>query len=173
MDFKLIILFICLSSVSIANQPAAIRHTSTCQVACQRYISIPGGDEMQSLKIKDLEKLYGRKFTLKEKIRIKLLKLSLKKAQNKNYTDEDPGKLATISFIAGILTLGLLVVAFANIITGVIFLVMIPALALVALWCGLRSARSGKKFKNLFGIIVGGITLLASLAIGLIAMISI
>ena len=108
-------------------------------------------------KIKELEKTAGRKFTFKEKLQIKLLKVFAKKSKHKKfYGNADPDKQATLSFIFALAALGLLIPGLLNVITGAAFLGIIPVLAVAAIWLGLKSKKSGKNFKNMFGIIAGG-----------------
>ena len=127
-------------------------------------------DYIQALTIKDIQKISGHKLSLSEKLNILLLKHRLKRiAKNKRPYEADAGKQASISFILGIITIGLLLGG--NILTGVAFLAIIPIFGLLALWFGLKSARNGgKTFKNMFGIIVGGLVVIAGVIIGISAL---
>ncbi|OSZ80209.1 hypothetical protein CAP36_02860 [Chitinophagaceae bacterium IBVUCB2] len=112
-------------------------------------------------KIKDLEKLIGKRFTLKEKIEIRILSIGYKKKIRANkFAPGDPDKQGKLSFIFGVAALALLSTIFlpwaSGSFLGIILLFAIPVLAGLALWLGLRSAREGKNFKNVFGIIAGG-----------------
>lgn len=121
-----------------------------------------------NLKIKELEKVSGRKFTFKEKIKFQALKILFKKNSTKKfYKEANPDKQATFSFLFALLAIGLLIPGLLNVLTGAAFLGIIPVLAILALWLGLRSKRSGKNFKNMFGIIVGGSIILLGLIIGI------
>lgn len=125
----------------------------------------------RELKIRDVERIVGRKLRFKEKIQLTIVKMQLKNSRKKNYYEADPDKQALISLIAGSVVLIVAILGLFNLITGIAFLVLIPALAVLALWLGLRSAMSGKNFKNMFGIIAGGLVILAGIAIALGALI--
>jgi hypothetical protein len=124
--------------------------------------------QFRDYKIKELEKTAGRKFTFKEKMQIKLLKAFTKKGKYKKfYGNADPDKQATLSFVFALAALGLLIPGLLNIITGAAFLGIIPLLAILALWLGLKSKRAGKNFKNMFGIIAGGSIIVIGIVIAL------
>jgi lipopolysaccharide export LptBFGC system permease protein LptF len=123
------------------------------------------------LKISNVEKIVGRKLRFREKIQLIVLKKQLNRSKKKIYYEADPDKQALVSLIAGSVVLIIVTLGLFNLITGIAFLVLIPALAVLALWLGLRSARSGKNFKNMFGIIAGGLVILTGVAIALGALI--
>jgi hypothetical protein len=78
-----------------------------------------------SLKIKDIQKLTGRKLTLKEKIAVLLLKRKIRQHAN---DDTQPGKTALIIAIVGLglLLLGLLVpyLIFGSLVAAIIAIVL-------------------------------------------------
>ena len=104
-----------------------------------------------SLKIKEIEKDAGKKFTLKEKIFIKLFQLQLKKELNRN-TNDEPSKKGKTSKILGITGLVLLFVPYAT-------LAALP-LSIIAIVMGTNAANENPNDKNArTGKILGWITL--------------
>jgi hypothetical protein len=108
-----------------------------------------------SLKIKDAEKLMGRKMTLKEKIAFKLFRHQLKKSKTGDETGSS--KEGKTAFILGLIALSLIFVPFAA-------LASIP-LAIIAIVKGNNARKlnpEDKKAKT--GVVLGWV------ALGLIAL---
>lgn len=138
---------------------SALIFTSSHAVVSLSSLSIPGEtkiveeppDLLKSLakmKVKDLEKIAGRKLSLKEKVGFYILKLRLKRQSN-NETATDNGKTA---FLLGLLSLLCLFVPFVNFAS--IFL------AIIAIVIGnkeLKQNPSNHKAKT--GVILGWITI--------------
>ena len=128
--------------------------------------------DLFSLKIKDIEKLTGRKFTLKEKIQLKFFQLSLRKYPRgyKKVTIADTQ--TNLSFIMALIALIMTGFAFTGITVSsflaIVLLAGIPLLALLSAWFGFRSIkRNGTNFKNLFSLIVGSGIIILSIIIGI------
>ena len=126
--------------------------------------------DLSQYSVKELERLSGKKFTLKQKIAVKFLQKGGKKARK--LVEEDPQ--GNLSFISALIVLGSLSLLFLPNLSsffGALFLVIVCATALLALWMGLRSKRKrGKTFKNMFGIIVGGGVIIIAIILSISAL---
>ena len=112
-------------------------------------------------KMRDLQKIAQRKFTLKEKMVIKMLQRMEKR--NARVPIDKEGKL---SFLAALGLLGvygiwlLFINSSAFSVISPIGLTLIFLLAIAAVWLGWRSKKQGGwRFRNAFGVIVGGIAI--------------
>ncbi len=111
----------------------------------------PQLQSLSALKIKDAEKLLGRKMKLKEKIAFRLLQWKLKKElkSKKGESGVDHGKT---SMILGIIGIGLLLIPYLAI-------AAIPC-AILAIIFGNKARKSNKNDgKALAGIILGWVTI--------------
>lgn len=128
-----------------------------------------------NMKMKELEKMTGRKFNLLEKIQIKLAQKKYRRGFKKNnYDPMDQDRQANWSFIAALLFLGFLGMSFLPITTpyllGIVLLALLIGLSIVATWFGIKSVKDNKNFKGIFGIIVGGGTIAAGIVIAISAL---
>ncbi|NOT51142.1 MAG: hypothetical protein HOP10_07670 [Chitinophagaceae bacterium] len=110
--------------------------------------------KITDLKIKDLQKLTGRKFTLKEKIGFGILKLKLK--QQLKHTPADGSKKGETALIFGIGSLAILFLA--TVVPGALFASFIAAIIAIILGGSARKKDpSDKKAKT--AKLLGWITL--------------
>ena len=126
---------------------------------------------LSDYSIGDLRRMTGKKFTLKQKIAYKFVQ----KAGKRYRKAAEPDRQGNHSFIAALILLGLLSLEFFPItLTGIaapLFFGAVVGLAFLAFWLGLRSKRKrGKTFKNMFGIIVGGGTILVGIILAISAL---
>ena len=124
------------SSTTVAVKPGSFK------------LSVKGISEM---KVKEFEKLAGKKFSLKEKISVKILQLKLKKDLKKQSSGKTPSKGKT-AFILGLLGLILLVVPYASI-------AALPLAILAIIFGGQALKDNPKDTKAKTGIILGWVTL--------------
>lgn len=104
-----------------------------------------------SLEIKEIEKLTGKKFTLKEKIGIKFLQHKTKK-ELKSKKEESKTDLGKTSMILGIIGLGLILIPY-------LFIASVP-LAILAIILGNKARKADRNNrKAITGIILGWVTL--------------
>lgn len=110
----------------------------------------PSITEILKLKIRDAEKIAGKKFSLKEKIAFKLLQHKYKKSQHP--AEENWAKKGKTAMILGIIALGILFIPYAG-------LASIP-LAIIAIAKGnkVKKADPGNKQAKT-GVILGWIAL--------------
>jgi hypothetical protein len=122
-------------------------------------------NSFSGLKMKDLQKLAGRKFTLKEKIAVKIFQYILKKEGRKKRPEPDNPKKGELAMILGIIGLASLIIPlyFLSIAS-----VPLAVLAIVFGSSALKKDRGDKMAKA--GIILGAITL-ALIAIAVILVI--
>ena len=155
----LILVLFTLSSFSVHNNaglPVVAQPSATTQID-----PTPTTERIAKMKIKEAEKLLGRKFTLKEKIAFKIAQLKLKKdLKTKAEGKSSKGKTA---MILGIIGLAVLLIPY-----GIIASI---ALAIIAIVMGSQARKENKNDgKAQAGIILGIVTLaLIALAIILVA----
>lgn len=151
---KLLFLFTLFIILSSFSKTELIHPVSAKEPAKKEIFPIKDKEfekKISSLKIKVIEKDAGKKFTLKEKISIKLFQLQLKKELNRN-TNDEPSKKGKTSKILGIIGLVLLFVPYAT-------LAALP-LSIIAIVMGTNAAKENPKDKNArTGKILGWITL--------------
>ena len=95
-----VLAFVCLFSITFL--PALASNGSNFPLAFpinEKYSSQTSAKKMSLLKVRDLEKLAGRKFTIREKIAFLILK---KKTRNQEAAPKSKGKTALIYGIVGI-----------------------------------------------------------------------
>ena len=113
---------------------------------------------LSDVKMRDLQKIARKKFTLKEKMIIKMVQ-RMEKRNARAPLDKD-GKHSFLAatgllFVYGLMLL--LINSSAFTVISPIGLSLIILLAIAAFWLGLRSRKkSGWRFRNLFGVIIGG-----------------
>ena len=135
-----------------------------------KIIASTPGKSIIPLKIKTLEKLLHRKFTLREKIECVIVqKIIKRKYRAQGLAETDPNKQSTWSFILGSAAALILIIAFVTLALPTLLVASIPALAIVALWLGIKSRKKGKNFRNLFGILLGGGIILLGIIFGVMA----
>lgn len=151
--------------------------TSANQLAMYPGDTLNVPQRFSQMKVREVEKLAGRKFTLKEKLVVKLAQKLEKRKRFSSIEDRIKDKNGNLSFIAAVTLLaiwGLLILLIntsAFQILGIVGFVSISALALVALWFGWKSKKNrGITFKNLFGIIVGAVVIILAIAIAISAL---
>ena len=103
------------------------------------------------MKVKEFEKVSGKKLNLKEKFAFKILQLKMKKDLKKKEITKSPSKGKT-AFILGLLGLALILVPY-----GVIASVPLSVLAIIFGGQALKDNPKDKKAKT--GVILGWITL--------------
>ena len=117
---------------------------------------------LADVKIRDLQKIAQRKFTLKEKMVIKMLQRM--ERRNARVPIDKDGKLSFLAAVGLLVVYGvtiLLINSSAFIVIEPISLSLMALLAIAALWLGLRSKKKiGWRFRNLFGVIIGGTAIL-------------
>lgn len=106
-------LSLCISLHSMAAvSPSA---TNTCTISPGHSITPTNlASQFASLKMKEVQKLVGRKLTIKEKIGVKIYQWKLKKEVRKKKAGSQSGK-GQAAMILGIVGLALLFVPFLNI----------------------------------------------------------
>jgi len=128
--------------------------------------------DIKEIKIRDLQKKMGRKFSIKEKIILAVLKKKINRMDKKSWNSEaDPNKQATISFVSGVLALSILTLGLLNVFIGLGIVILFAVLAFLAFWTGMKSRKSGRNFKNTFGFITGGLILFAGIIGGALILI--
>jgi len=154
----ILVLFI-FSSLSFQASANTLPVTLTSSVSTMQKDPVPM-DRIATMKIKEAEKILGRKFSLKEKIAFKIAQIKLKK-DLKAKVEGKPSK-GQNSMVLGIIGLACLLIPF-----GVI--ASIP-LAIIAIITGSQAKRENKDDRKAqTGIILGIVTLgLIALAILLV-----
>ena len=153
-----ILVFFTLSSFSVHNNSGL---PATAQPSAAAQIDPVPMDRITKMKIKEAEKLLGRKFTLKEKIAFKIAQLKLKK--DLKAKEEGKSSKGQTAMILGIIGIACIIIPF-----GII--ASIP-LAILAIVMGSQAKKANKNDgKAQTGIILGIVTLgLVALAIILVA----
>jgi len=119
--------------------------------------------------MRDLQKIAQRRFTLKEKMVVRMVQ-RMEKRNTKVPIDKD-GKLSFLAaagllFVYGLVLL--LINSSAFTVISPIGVSLIILLGIAAFWLGLRSKKkSGWRFRNLFGVIIGGAALAAGLFVAI------
>ena len=121
---KLLLPLAILFGLSAAANPVTLA-TAVPSVSAFLYSSEPTSKEIRPLKVKDIQKMIGRKLTLKEKIAFLILKKKLKKQS------EEGSSTGEAAFIIGILGLVLLIaglfvpyIILGSLVAGIIAIVM-------------------------------------------------
>lgn len=150
----LIIILICLAGISFSAEarPSSVVVTSNAVVkdplpAKSKYFA-----NILSMKVKEVEKLIGRKLSLKEKISFKLSQWKLKKFMTGNEPTEHQKKQANWSMILGITSIVLLFIPY-------LALLALPA-AVAAIILGIVSLKGNSNTKGIIGLATGGTTIL-------------
>lgn len=145
----LIPVFILLSSFTVKEihtKPAPISTVATVPLPALTSL-----EKLATLKIKEIEKLTGRKLKLKEKIALKIYQLKLKKELKAKEKGETKSKGQT-AFILGLVGIGVLLIPYVSI-------AAIP-LAILAIVIGSKAKKENPKDgKAQTGIILGIVTL--------------
>ena len=119
--------------------------------------------------MRDLQKIAQRKFTLKEKMVIKMVQ-RMERRNAKVPIDKD-GKLSFLAAVGLLFVYGLvllLINSSAFTVISPIGVSLIILLGIAAFWLGLWSKKkSGWRFRNLFGVIIGGAALAAGLFVAI------
>ena len=119
--------------------------------------------------MRDLQKIAQRRFTLKEKMVVRMVQ-RMEKRNTKVPIDKD-GKLSFLAAVGLLFVYGLvllLINSSAFTVISPIGVSLIILLGIAAFWLGLRSKKkSGWRFRNLFGVIIGGAALAAGLFVAI------
>jgi len=110
--YLLILVLFVFSSLSIQSNATTLPATLTSSVSTVQKDPVPI-ERLAKMKIKEAEKLLGRKFTLKEKIAFKIAQLKLKKGLKANA--EGKSSKGQTAFILSLIGLCLLIVPYAGI----------------------------------------------------------
>ena len=114
----------------------------------------PSKFDFTKIKVKDIEKITGKKMTLFQKIKLKIAQKVLNKLSDNEMTEKQR-KQAEASLILGIGSLALLLLSGAVSIFG---LLCIPA-AILAIVFGSKSLKGNSNAKGIVGVVTGGVTL--------------
>lgn len=126
-QFFLLFIGVCMATSS----PASINPVITpAETPTQQDIVLK---KIAGLKIKDLQKLAGRKFTLKEKIAIKFYQWRIKKNNDRLNVDPVRTKKGKTALILGIIAVAA---------------VLIPYIAIASIPCGILAITIGNKAKK-------------------------
>ncbi len=106
--------------------------------------------KVSSMKVKDFQKMVGRKLTLKEKVSFLIVKNKIK---NRAKTSEDPGQSA---FVMGLVALGLLVI---GLFVPYVILGSLVAAVLAIVMGSMAMKKDGDSRKAKGGKLLGWITL--------------
>lgn len=107
--------------------------------------------DFTSMKIKDIEKLTGKKFSLVEKIAVQLLQRKLKKQITLGQDPEKLRKMGTLSLLLGVTSILVLFLPY-----GIIASI---ALSIAGLVLGIKATKGGKNINAILGIIFSSVTL--------------
>jgi hypothetical protein len=125
--------------------------------------------DLKKIKIREVESLTGKKLTLFQKIKFKLLQKALVKPDKGEMTEKQQ-KQATASLILGTASIALLVLSLIPFI-GFLGIFAIPA-AILAIIFGAKSLNGNSNTRGIIGVVTGGLTLsLIILAVILLALI--
>jgi hypothetical protein len=110
--YLLILVLFVFSSLSMQTNATILPPTLTSSVSTFQADPIPM-DRLAKMKIKEVEKILGRKFTVKEKIAFKIAQLKLRKELKA--TVEGKSSKGQTAFILSLIGLCLLIVPYASI----------------------------------------------------------
>jgi len=116
----------------------------------------PPGFDLRKIKIKDIEKLTGKKLTLFQKIKFKLLQKLVARVDKREITEKQQNQ-AEASMILGISSLALMLLWILPFI-GFIGILCVPA-AILAIIFGAKSLKGNSNTPGTIGIVTGSITL--------------
>lgn len=160
--YPLIFVLIISFSSGIPGNATAIPATLTSSVSTTQQNGVPV-EKITKMKIKEAEKLLGRKFTLKEKIAFKIAQLKLKKEFRTNAeTKSSKGQTA---FILSLIGLCLLIVPYAG-------LASLP-LAIIGLVMGSQAKRENPDDSKARTAIILSLVTLGLIALGILLVIAI
>ena len=111
--------------------------------------------DISKVKIKDIEKLTGQKFTFFQKVKFKILQKALGSYKGGEITEKQK-KQAQASMILGLASLALMLLSLTPI--AFIGIFCIPA-AILAIIFGAKSLKGNSNSQGLVGVITGGITI--------------
>jgi hypothetical protein len=146
---RIILALIVLLSGSVSFALPAIS-TSIPKTGNKVILTEPVLKKITTMKVKDVQKIIGRKLTLKEKIGFWLLKKKLKKQAG------DGSKLGETSYILGFVALGLLI---AGLFLPFVILGSIVAAVLAIVFGSMAGKRDPADRKGYAGRLMGWITL--------------
>lgn len=123
--------------------------------------------DLRKFKMKEIEKMTGKKLGFFQKIKLKILLTAAKKFKDGEMTEKQK-KQATASMILGIGSIVLMLISSIPII-GFLGILCIPA-AILALVFGIKSLKGNSNTKGIIGVVTGSVTLvLIALAVILLA----
>lgn len=136
---KLIVIIFCLAYNLSYSSPAALSINPIQKASFSQMELAPPGKfnikDLLKMKVKDIEKLSGRKLTLKEKIAFLILKLKLKK--NKDFFNpENSSSAGNTALILGILALIFALIPWYTLILAI-------PLGILAITKGSKARRAG------------------------------
>jgi hypothetical protein len=113
--------------------------------------------DLRKIKVKDVEKLTGKKLSFFQKIKLKIILAAANKLKDGELTEKQE-RQATASMALGI---GSLALMFLSMIPFISFIgiLCIPA-AILAIIFGARSLKGNSNSKGIVGVVTGGVTLL-------------
>ena len=116
--------------------------------------------DFRKIKVKDVEKLAGKKLSFFQKIKLKILLAAAKKLSREEITEKQE-KQATASMLLG---LGIIVLMLLSALpfVGFISILCFPA-AILAIIFGMKSLKGNSNTKGIIGLVSGGLVLLLAI----------
>lgn len=157
----LLFLFIALCSFTVSHKAVIVPANNLESVSNPPVnITIPL-DKVASMKIKEIEKIFGRKLTIREKIAFKIAQHKIKKVlRSQTEGKESKGQTA---FILSLIGLCLLIVPYAN-------LASLP-LAIIGLTMGIKAKKENPNDTKAQTAIILSIVTFGLIVLGIIAII--
>jgi hypothetical protein len=112
--------------------------------------------DLTTIKVKDFEKLTGKKLSFFQKVKFKILQKVLRKVKGGELTDKQKQQ-ARASMILGIASFVLLLLSSVAFI-GIAGILCIPA-AILAVILGAKSLKGNSNTQGIVGVVTGGVTL--------------
>jgi hypothetical protein len=129
---------------------------ASCSYAAVTPDPIASAIGLRRIKIKDIEKITGKKLTLFQKIKFKILQKTLGKWDGGEMTEKQKKK-AKLSLIFGLGSIVLLLISMLPFV-AILGLLSIPA-AITAIVLGAQSLKGNSNSEGIIGVVTGGITL--------------